>query len=421
MKPLGEILLERGWITDQQLSEAFSRQAALGSRLGTCLLELGAIREDLMLKVLSEQLEVPFAEIEDLRNVDVEVREMLAAGLAIQHSAVPFQATTSSVDIALLEVKNLALHDELSFVMGKKLNIHIANEARIFEALEKYYGKPCPIRFTHLIERLNRERDRWKEPHRAAGEHLNGSTKPDTAPISKLPVQAIHRPRAGTKKAHRVAIPQPKLVRSVRKTIPVSDHELFRLGTDRPDESAKASVISPADLYDRDLSGTFSVEDVEARLEQAASTEEVGQTLLGWLSQEFVRGLLFKVGNGQVKGWLGAGRGLDEERFRDYRVSLDEPSIFLNLKQGGSFFLGKLPPMEPHVRLAECWHEDLAHECTLFPIRLGDRLVSLFYGDRDCLGLDGLELPVLQRLANKTADAFEMCIRQKKRQKSRKN
>ena len=104
MEPLGQILKERGWVTEQQLADAFSRQAALGGRIGTCLLESGAIQEDLMLKVLSEQLEVPFADIEDLRNVPVEVRELLPAGLAIQHNAVPFRASTTSVDIALLEV-----------------------------------------------------------------------------------------------------------------------------------------------------------------------------------------------------------------------------------------------------------------------------------------------------------------------------
>ena len=415
MKPLGEFLKERGWITERQLSEALSRQTALGGRLGTCLLEIGAIREDLMLKVLSEQLAVPFAEIEDLRTVPLEVRELLPANMAIQHLTIPFQASTSSADIAMLDVKNLALQDELSFVIGKRLNVHFANEARIFEALAKYYGKPCPIRFTHLLGRLNRERDRWKQPQRRAEAPSGGPAKPDTSPIAQ-PLSPPPRPTAATSErpVRRVA-PRPKP--PVRTSIPVSASELTEMGFAPAAPPGAASTPSAADLYERDQPASLSLEDVEARLERARSSKEVGRALLDWLSQEFVRVLLFKIGNGQVKGWMGTGQGLDERRLKAYQVTLDEPSIFLNLTQGGSFFLGKLPPMPPHTRLAECWNEELAHECAVFPIRLGDRLISLIYGDRDCLGLDGLELTLIQRLTVKAAIAFEMCIMQKRQRK----
>ena len=68
----------------------------------------------------------------------------------------------------------------------------------------------------------------------------------------------------------------------------------------------------------------------------------------------------------------------------------DEPSVFLNLRQGAEFFLGRLPAMPAHERLLKCWRGSLDTECALFPVRVRDRLVCAVYGDRDSLGLAGL-------------------------------
>ena len=67
-----------------------------------------------------------------------------------------------------------------------------------------------------------------------------------------------------------------------------------------------------------------------------------------------------------------------------------------------------------HAALAACWSEKPGHECLLLPIRLRERLVCLVYGDRDCLGLEGLDLALLRRLADKVSLAFEVCVMHQK-------
>ena len=111
---------------------------------------------------------------------------------------------------------------------------------------------------------------------------------------------------------------------------------------------------------------------------------------------------------------MGRSPAFDDYRFRNWAVGFDEPSVFLNLRQGAEFFLGRLPAMPAHEKLLECWRGSLETECAVFPVKVRDRLVCAVYGDRDSMGLAGLDVPTVQRLTAKAAIAFEMLLMQRK-------
>ena len=60
-KRLGEILLARNLVTEEQIAEAISLQAQTGKRMGNILIEKGWLTELDMLKVLSEQFSLPMS------------------------------------------------------------------------------------------------------------------------------------------------------------------------------------------------------------------------------------------------------------------------------------------------------------------------------------------------------------------------
>ncbi|MFQ8581250.1 MAG: hypothetical protein ACLSA6_01305 [Holdemania massiliensis] len=62
--PIGQLLLEQGYITEDQLNKALAYQKTHpGNRLGDVLIELGYITEEKKLKALSVQLNVPVYEV----------------------------------------------------------------------------------------------------------------------------------------------------------------------------------------------------------------------------------------------------------------------------------------------------------------------------------------------------------------------
>ena len=62
-KQLGEILIERGLITPQQLKEALEEQRRTNAFLGAILVKRGYIKEESLLKALSEQFRIPFVSL----------------------------------------------------------------------------------------------------------------------------------------------------------------------------------------------------------------------------------------------------------------------------------------------------------------------------------------------------------------------
>ncbi len=164
MAKLGQLLVARGWITVQQLTRALKNQNVAGGRIGTCLLEMDAITEELLLKGLSEQLGVPSAAADDLRGVQDEVLGLIPEKLARRCRAVPFRVEGGRLDLALMDPRNLSAQDEIAFASGKRVKVYVAEELRVLEALDKYYHEECPSRFGMVLDRLNRARFLWEKP-----------------------------------------------------------------------------------------------------------------------------------------------------------------------------------------------------------------------------------------------------------------
>ena len=60
---LGDLLIRAAVVNEAQLNAALAEQQKWGGRLGTILVRMGALSEDLLVKALSRQLNIPRAAI----------------------------------------------------------------------------------------------------------------------------------------------------------------------------------------------------------------------------------------------------------------------------------------------------------------------------------------------------------------------
>ena len=451
MAKLGQLLVARGWITVQQLTRALKTQNVAGGRLGTCLLEMDALREDLLLKGLSEQLGVPAAAIDDLRGIPEEVLGLIPEKLARRLRAVPFHVEGGRLDLALMDPRNLAAQDEIAFASGKRVKVHVASEIRIMETLERYYNEECPSRFGLVLDRLNRARFLWEkspEPQRPPTAELPILESPFTPapkmkpppPLPELQMPAapaassgaepvlagpapalrmpppIAKPMApGTPAAPPAAAPVAAAAATATAPRPAPPPKPLTVAL-TPEEKAELGAFSwvePASA-DRSLPVPANLDEVEAELTKPGrGLDDVGQILLGFLGRNHRRAALFQVTRDRVTGWKIHGVGIDREAFAAFSIGFDQPSIFLNLRQGNSLYLGPLPPMPAHRELARTWGGDLPRDCFLVPVRIKDRLVIVLYADGATKG--SVELPQIQRLAALATAAVERAILQRKR------
>ncbi|HEV2854841.1 MAG TPA: hypothetical protein VHC97_18750 [Thermoanaerobaculia bacterium] len=439
MGKLGQLLVARGWITVQQLTRALKTQNVAGGRLGTCLLEMDALREDLLLKGLSEQLGVPAVEIDDLRGIPDEVLGLISDKLARRLRAVPFRVEGGRLDLALMDPRNLAAQDEIAFASGKRVKVYVADEIRILEALDKYYGEECPSRYGMVLDRLNRARFLWEkvaEPRPAAEPPAASFENPFAAPPRiklppELPMPAAPAPPAAaaiiepppvlTGPAPAVRMPQPPPPRPAApaaetepagRPVPPSRPLTVSLTPEERAELGAFSFVEPASA-DRSLPVPANLEEVETELTKTSrSLDEVGQILLGFLGRNHRRAALFQVTRDRITGWKVHGPGIDREAFTAFSVGFDQPSIFLNLRQGSGLYLGPLPPMPAHRELARTWGGDLPRDCVLLPVRIKDRLVIVLYADGATKG--PVEYQQMQRLVALATSAVERAILQRK-------
>ncbi len=143
----------------------------------------------------------------------------------------------------------------------------------------------------------------------------------------------------------------------------------------------------------------ITLDEATAALDKAGDLDQVGEILLGFLGRVYRRG---------VAGWRIHGTGIDREAFAQYSVGFDQPSLFLNLRQGSSLYLGPLPPMPAHRQLARTWGGDLPRDCVMLPVRVKERMVLVLYADGATGGT--ISLPTIQQLTAAATAAVERCI-----------
>src|ERR1700680_2699278 len=95
---LGQLLVSAQLISHDQLAEALIQQSGSGKRIGTTLVELGAIGERDLAKALSTQLLVPMVDLSQ-QAPSPDAIEVLPESVARAHLAVPIVVDESGITI----------------------------------------------------------------------------------------------------------------------------------------------------------------------------------------------------------------------------------------------------------------------------------------------------------------------------------
>ncbi|MBI3994943.1 MAG: hypothetical protein HY349_03080 [Nitrospirae bacterium] len=149
---LGEYLVKAGRITEGQLASALERQVMMGGRLGTNLIELGFLSENDLTQFLSKKLKIPSVQAADLDHLDSSLTQLIPRDLAQKYNVVPIKRDRTALSVALLDPTDLEVLDELRFITGCSIKPHIASEARIRYALERYYQISRDLRYVSVLD-----------------------------------------------------------------------------------------------------------------------------------------------------------------------------------------------------------------------------------------------------------------------------
>ena len=134
---LGEILVEHGQVTPQQLSEALLQQRVSGKRLGALLVELGALDERVLADALGEHFALP---VVDLRHTapQPDAIARIAESSARSLNVLPLEIVDGRVVVAVADPLP-ALHTELQQLTKMPVTMVIAAATDIRRAIDRHY------------------------------------------------------------------------------------------------------------------------------------------------------------------------------------------------------------------------------------------------------------------------------------------
>lgn len=138
-KKLGDILIERGFITPSQLEEALKQQPATGMRLGDLLVDLGALTEIQLLEAISDRLAIPRVSLGSMV-IDPNVIGRVPVDLARRYTLIPVFAIGNTLTLAMADPLNIIAIDEIKYRTGAHIKRAVATISEIKNAIDDYYS-----------------------------------------------------------------------------------------------------------------------------------------------------------------------------------------------------------------------------------------------------------------------------------------
>ena len=137
-KQLGEVLLEEGLVTYEQLDEATSQQARSGKPLGRILIDLGFVVEQDLVSALAKQIGLPFVDLSEYP-VDPAAASLISDSLAKRYSAMPIGYDDSKLVVAMSDPANVFALDDIRTITGLDIKPVVATRADITNAIARFH------------------------------------------------------------------------------------------------------------------------------------------------------------------------------------------------------------------------------------------------------------------------------------------
>lgn len=143
-KKIGELLIESGAVSQEQVRKALGQQRAYGNsqRLGSVIITLGFASASAVARALARQYDLPFIELPEIPE---QVRSLVSLDFQAEHRVVVFklerEGRSERLHVAVDDPSDLTVVDELSFQLNKPIRVHVAAEDDLDQALDLVSGR----------------------------------------------------------------------------------------------------------------------------------------------------------------------------------------------------------------------------------------------------------------------------------------
>ncbi|MDQ7799241.1 MAG: type IV-A pilus assembly ATPase PilB [Candidatus Edwardsbacteria bacterium] len=136
---LGDMLVQSGLISKDQLDKALAEQKSSGAKLGSSLIKLGFMTEDSITQFLGKQLNLPTVNL-STAELDPQVLKLIPPEIAQKFQVMPIKRTGRTLFLAMSNAADVFTMENIAFLTGMEVKPVVCAETSLEKALDKYYG-----------------------------------------------------------------------------------------------------------------------------------------------------------------------------------------------------------------------------------------------------------------------------------------
>lgn len=153
-KRLGDLLMEAGLITQEQLENALKLQKTTGKKLGEVLISEGVVTQEDIVQVLEFQLGIPHVILEKY-NINQAACLLIPESIARRYELIPISQQNGVLTVAMSDPLNVFAIDDVTIYSGMEVVPVIASPMEIVQAIDKYYSKQHALKAVEEFKKEN--------------------------------------------------------------------------------------------------------------------------------------------------------------------------------------------------------------------------------------------------------------------------
>jgi type IV pilus assembly protein PilB len=138
VKPLGEILIDLGYVTQGDVDDALNKQRSGGGRLEDTLVQSGKISPEMLAKSLAMQLGYEFFDEHSVK-VDPYAVTMVPEATVRRYQAMPIRLDENTLVVAMKDPRHVFALDDIRLITGKEIQPAVATEDTLSHLINRYY------------------------------------------------------------------------------------------------------------------------------------------------------------------------------------------------------------------------------------------------------------------------------------------
>ena len=357
MPMLGEILLEENVLTEDELDSALENHILHGVKLGTCLVEMGYVTDDILSRCLGKQTGYAFLAKDQLVAAGAQNMSVISPELTKKNRLIPVGINGAMLRIATDDYLSANKQAELEKSIGRKIELVAVSGYAVDCFLEQMFGIPRPGRFISQFS--------WAK------------TLVEPPPVEPPPFV--------------------NTIKGEATSIVIDGVEWKLLGEASQDEE-------PAQIYDEMLYVNMNRDDFPLTLSDAAgylsyakSRDDVAKTVLDFVSNSTGTSALVIIKDGVVHGWNASVNKKKILNFEAFSVPLETLPDIQECVAMKNPFLGRVITQKTEL----LWHtlRYTGGVVAYFPIFIQQRVVAVLLCD-ESENLNPVEVAELCRRAS---------------------